>query len=340
MEAAFPHSSENQPELLALHFTEAGMIDKAVEYWWKSGLRARNQFANIETINHLTRGLELLRTLETTPEREARELDLLGPLGTAYIAAHGYAAPEVSPVFVRARALCERVGDTTQQFAVMRGNFAYHVVRGEFRLCVKLAAEALEFGERLDDPGIIMEALFLSGLTMFYRGDFHGACKSFERALADYDDRERTAFWSTLTGEDSGVTTRCYLALAWWHLGRPDHALRIKHEARELARTTGKPFNIEYALHHTGWLCQHARLGADGQTAGEEQIAIAVEQGFPLWQATGTLYTAAGLVLQGSVEAGLPSLHHGLEAYRATGAGLAVPYYLSLVADALLRGPA
>ncbi len=337
VETRFPQLSSNQPELMAMHFTEAGVIEKATEYWLKAGLRARDQFANIEAINHLTKGLNLLETLEVTPWREHRELELLGPLGTAYIAAYGYAAPEVAPVFVRARTLCERVGNTPQLFAMMRGTFAFHIVRGNFRLCTHLAEEMVELGEHRHDPGIMMEALFLKGLTMLYRGDFRGAKDCLATTLSDYDDRNRTAYWATMTGEDSGVALRCYLALALWYVGDFDSALQINREALELARATGQPFNIEYALHHTGWLYQLFRMGAETQAAGEEELEIATEQGFPLWHASGTLYTAAGHLQQGNRVVGLQMLQDGLDAYRATGAVLGVPYYLSILADGLRR---
>ncbi|MEA3208041.1 MAG: hypothetical protein QOE70_1098 [Chthoniobacter sp.] len=337
MEARFPEAVLRQPELLAQHCTEAGLIDKAVAYWLKAALRARERFANVEAITHLTKGLSLLETLAPSPERDARELELLGPLGTAYIASRGYAAPEVGPVFDRARALCERVGQTPQLFAMMWGHFAFHVVRGDFRLCADLAEEAIGFGERLNDPGILMEALFLKGLTMLYRGDFSGARQWCGRSIAEYDDRARTAYWSTLIGEDAGVTNRCYLALALWHLGYADRALQLSRETLALAREIQHPFSLEYALHHTAWLHQHCRLGILAQAGGDEQIRIATEQGFPFWHASGTLYRAAGLVLQGRLQKGLALLQVGLEAYRATGAELALPYYLSMLGDALMQ---
>ncbi|MDR3401088.1 MAG: SpoIIE family protein phosphatase [Chthoniobacter sp.] len=337
MEKHFPQSAETQPELLAHHFTEAGFMEKAVGYWLQAGRRSHDRFANVEAIGHLTKGLELLATQDESAERDARELELLGPLGTAYIAARGYAAPEVGPVFHRARTLSARVGQTPQAFAMMRGHFAYHIVRGDFRLCTDLAARAVEFGERLDDPGILMEALFLQALTMLYRGDFAGAHACCERALAEYDDRARTAFWAVRTGEDSGVTHRCYLALACWHLGSPERALAVNREARELARSLHHPFSLEYALHHTGWLHQHCRLGAQTQAAGDEQMRIASEQGFLFWHACGTLYSAAGLLLRGRPEEGLPLFQKGLDAYRGTGAGLGLPYYLSLLGEAFMQ---
>jgi predicted ATPase/energy-coupling factor transporter ATP-binding protein EcfA2 len=337
IEARFTNSAEAQPELLAEHFTEAGVIEKAVGYCLKAGLRSRDRFANVEAVSHLTKGLKLLETLDASPERDARELEFLGPLGTAYIAWRGYAAPEVGPVFRRAHALCERVGQTPQLFAIMWGNFAFHIVRGDFRICTDLAEEAVAFGERLNDPGILMEALFLRGVTQLYRGDFAGARDSCARAIADFDDRQRTAFWAAQVGEDAGVTHRCYLALAWWHLGFPNQALQLNRQMLELARTINQPFSLEYALHHTGWLHHHCRLGIQTHACGEEQMRIATEQGFLFWHASGTLYTAGGLLLQGRLEQGLRLLQKGLDAYRGTGAELALPYYLSMLADACMQ---
>ena len=337
MEERFPQSAVTQPELLAQHFTEAGLTEKAVGYWLEAGRRSHDRFANIEAISHLSRGLELLRTLGESPARDIRELELLGPLGTAYMAARGYAAPEVGPIFHRARDLSESVGQPSQAFAIMRGHFAFHIVHGDFRLCTDLAAKAVAFGERLEDPGILMEALFLQALTRLYRGDFSGAHECCARALANYDDRARTAYWAARTGEDSGVAHRCYLALASWHLGFPDRALALSREALALARSLRHPFSLEYALHHTCWLHQHCRLGAETQAAGDEEMRIATEQGFTFWHASGTLFSAAGILLHGRLEKGLRLLEKGIDAYRATGAGLGLPYYLSLLGDAFTR---
>lgn len=334
MEARFPQMAEAQPEVLAHHFTEARMAEKAVEYWLRAGRRSHGRSANVEAINHLTRGLDLLGTLDPSPRRDRRELEILGPLGTAYIAARGYAAPEVGPIFERAQALAESTGRTPQAFMMMRGHFAYHIVRGHFRLCADLAAKAMEFAEEMADPGILMEALFLQGITQFYQGDFAGARRSFVRAITGHDNRLRTAYWATETGEDSGVTHRSYLALTWWHLGFSDRGRAMSREADDLARSIHHPFSLGYALHHTAWLYQLCRLGIRTQMAGEEAMRIAMEQGFGFWQATGMLYNAAGRLLQGRMEEALPLFEEGLAAYRATGALLGLPCYLGILAEA------
>jgi class 3 adenylate cyclase/predicted ATPase len=337
LERQFSETAASQPELLAQHYTEACLVEPAINYWLKAGLRSRERVAELEAIDHLSKGLALLETVEESPGRDGLELQFLGPLGIATIAARGYGAPDVGPVFRRARQLCERSGQPPQLFGMMRGTFAWHVVRGDFRLCMELAAEALELARRLEDPGILMEALLLPAVAMLYRGDFAGAREHCAEALATYDDRERTRFWSGVTGEDSGVVHRCYLSLALWHLGCPDQALQVNQEMRELARAIGHSYSLAYALHHTGWLFQHCRLGAEAEAAADEQIQIATEQDYSFWQATGTLYRGAAMVLQGRQAEGLPLLVGGLEAYRSTGAGLAVPYYLGLLGDAHRR---
>ena len=104
--AQFPEIVETQPELLAHHYTEAGLTEQAIPYWQQAGQQALQRSANPEAVQHLTRGLELLATLPETPTRAQQELDLQIALGPALIATKGLAAPEVEQTYARARALC------------------------------------------------------------------------------------------------------------------------------------------------------------------------------------------------------------------------------------------
>src|SRR4029077_5830562 len=100
-----------------------------------------------------------------------------------------------------------------------------------------------------------------------YRGHLPGTPHCFPPTIPNLHHHPLTAFWAGLVGEDAGVTHRCYLALALWHLGFADQALKLNDEMLELARGINQPFSLEYALHHRAWLYQHCRLGMEAQAA-------------------------------------------------------------------------
>ncbi len=337
LESQFPQTAETQPELLGHHFTEAGSPEKAIGYWLQAGQRSRERSALSEAIGHLTRGRALLETLAESRERDVLELQFLTALGPVYIAARGYAAPEVGPVLTRARELCRKIGDQQLQFGILLGLWEWHIVRGDLRVCVDQAADGMALAASADDPGMWMEALFMPGVTMFYRGEFAGARDCFEKALSAYDDQERTKFWTAYTGHNASVTHRCYLALALWHLGYPDQALQLAREMQDLARTLKHAFTLGHAIDFAAVLYHNCRLGAEAQAAGAEELALGAEQGFPLWHALGMLHQGAGLYLQDRRDEALPLLLKGVAAFRATGAGIRVPRYLGLLAEAYTR---
>jgi predicted ATPase len=115
----FPETAEAQPELLAHHYTEAGLNVQAIGYWQRAAERATQRSANAEAIHHLTKGLEVLGRLPDTPARTQQELQLQVALGTPLMASKGYSAPEVGHAYARARELCQQLGDTPQLFPVL-----------------------------------------------------------------------------------------------------------------------------------------------------------------------------------------------------------------------------
>src|SRR6202011_514374 len=151
LENQFAKTAESQPEILARHCTEAGLSDRAVGYWLRAGRNAAERSANLEAISHLSKGLEGLKRLPASPERDRQELALQTAIGTPLIAVHGYAAPQTGAVYSRARLLCERLGDAGALFATLSGEFTYHFVRGDYCMMRGLAGEARRTSERTAD---------------------------------------------------------------------------------------------------------------------------------------------------------------------------------------------
>src|SRR5262249_33188923 len=204
--------------------------------------------------------------------------------------------------------------EPSQTFAITWGTWVYHATHGNLRLSLELATQAMELAERLSDPGILMEALFMPGATRFYRGDFAGARAYHARALTEYEDRARTKFWAEHTGQDAGVAHRGFFALALWHLRYPDQALEPGLQMRELAH----PFTLAQVLCFSVSLYQDCGLGAETEAACIEQLRIAADEGFLWWHVTGMVFKAGGLLLQERANDALPLLRKALDAFRGT----------------------
>src|SRR5262249_21762160 len=130
LEAQFLEIAQAQPELLAHHYTEAGLTAQAVHYCYTAAQRAVERSAHVEAISHLRQGLALLQTLPETQERTRREVDMLIALGASLLAVKGYATGEVRETYTSAQQLCQHLDDPHQLFPVLRGLWTYYHVRG------------------------------------------------------------------------------------------------------------------------------------------------------------------------------------------------------------------
>ena len=182
----FPETVETQPELLAYHYTEAGLKEQAIPYWQKAGQRANQRSAYAEAISHLTQGIRLLMTLPDTPARARPELGLQLILGAALMATQGFAAPAVEQVYGRARALCQQLGETPQLFPVLIGLHAFYTVRGDLQQGHAYAEQCLRLARRVQDPALLLAAHAYVGHSLYYLGEFGAARDHVKEAVALY----------------------------------------------------------------------------------------------------------------------------------------------------------
>ena len=335
--AQFPDMVDAQPELLAQHYTEAGQSARAITYWQRAGERALQRSANLEAISHLTKGLEVLRTLPDSPERLQHELDLQITLGQALTVTKGYAAPEVGHTYARARELCQQVGETPQLFPVLRGLWNFYVIRMELRTGRELAEQLLSLAQRAQDPALLQQAHSALAGALVHLGEFSATQAHLQQGLALYDPHQHRALAFRL-GYDLGVFFLAYMTRPLWLLGYPDQALQRSQAALTLAQELAHPFSLAYALTFATLIHQFRREGQATQARAEATIALAREQGFALWLAFGTVLRGWALAEQGQSDVGMLQIRQGMAAYRATGAEVDRAYCLALLAEAYGQG--
>jgi predicted ATPase len=332
LEAQFPETKETQPELVAHHYTEAGLAEQAIPCWQQAGERATQRSANVEAIAHLSKGLALLNTLPETSERARQELPLQIALGVPLMVTKGYAAPELERAYTRARELCQEVGELPQLFSILGGLWVFYEHRPEYKMAHELAEHALREAQRMQDPSQLMWGHYFLGETLRFLGQAALARVHLEKALTLYDPPQHRAL-AFRAGGDPGTDSLTELALALWALGYPGQALKKLHEALAIAREISHPFNSATALAYAAWLHSLRRDGAATKEWAEATITLASDQRFPYWLAIGTILRGWALVEQGQAEEGLAQLHQGLGAYRAISAWDR-PHLLALLAAA------
>ena len=258
LESQFAEIAENQPELLARHCTEAGLIEKAAGLWAKAGNRSLARSALVEGVEQLTRALTHIATLPGTPALRSEQINLQVALITPLMHVKGHAAPETGAAAERARSLIEEaeaLGETQEDplllFSVLYGFWVGSYVGFKGDRVRELAEQFLALAQKQSASGPRMIAHRLMGISLLFTGDPVAARSHHDKALTLYDPVEHKALTSRF-GHDSGVAIFSYRPFSLWLLGYPEAALRDTEEALRIARDLGQAATLMYALAHVG----------------------------------------------------------------------------------------
>jgi len=335
LEARFPETRGTRPELLAHHYTEAGLLMLAIPYWQRAGERAIENSAHLEAINHLTKGLESLATLPNTPERARQELVFLTTLGLALIATKGQANEEVGRTYTRAREISQQIGETPRLLLALSGLVSFHVVRAELQEARQVGEQLLDVAEHQSAPQLLLVARWALGHPLLFMGELGPAKTHLEQAISLYTPQQHHSL-ARLSGfpGDLGVFCLCFAAHTLCHLGYLDQARAKIREALALARELAHPYSVALALDYAAMLHQFRRERHLVEESAETAIALCTEQGFAYYLAWGTMMQGWALADQGQDAGGIAHMRKGLAAIQATGAALRRPYYLGLLAEA------
>ena len=191
LESQFADIAENQPELLARHYTEAALLEKAAALWGKAGLRSLARSALAEATEQFSRALDLIATLPATRALRREQIELQVALIAPLISVKGYAAPETKAATERARLLidqAEALGEPHEDplllFSVLYGAWVRNAVAFNGDLVRDLAAECLALAERQGTSSALTIGHRLMGTSLLYTGKIAEGRAHLDRAIA------------------------------------------------------------------------------------------------------------------------------------------------------------
>ena len=340
LEAQFTDTAENQPELLARHCTEAGLIEKAALLWGKAGQRSLARSALIEAIAQLTRALDQIVTLPATPDLRREQIKLQVALTTPLVHVKGYAAPETRAAAERARLLIEQAetlgeppDDPLLLFSVLYGFWVASIVAFDGDVTRELAAEFLALAEKQGAIVPLMIGHRALATSLLCTGDITEGREHYNQALALYDPAAHRRL-ATRFGQDVGVTILSWRPLALWLLGYPEAALADLEHALTNAREIGHAATLMLALYVTG--LTHILCGnyAAANAQSDEVVPLADEKGSTMWKAYGMLNQGWVFSLTEKALDAVQTITSGLTALRSTGSTLWIPSCLAHLAPA------
>jgi predicted ATPase len=330
----FPETVGTQPELLAYHYTEAGLNKQAINYWHQAGQKAIERSANVEAIGHLKKGLAGLKMLPETPECLQQELALHIPLGIALTATKGMADAEVEHVFSRARELCQQVGDTPQHAPTLLGLRAFYIMRGDLQTSRELDEQLLRLAQQIQQPALLVEAHWALGTTLCFLGEIVPARAHLEQSIALHDAQQPHTQSLLDVVRAPGVAARCWISWLLWVQGYPDQARIRNQQAFTLAQELVHPYSQAIALASAAVCYLFCREIWSVHERAEAAVAITQEWGFPMWLAASTFCRGWAQAAQGQGAAGIAQMRQSLVNWQTLGVALLEPYWLILLSEA------
>jgi class 3 adenylate cyclase/predicted ATPase len=337
LEERFTETAEAHPELLAHHYTEAGLTRQAVAFWKLAGQRAAARSANLETEQHLRQAIRLLAAAPDGGHWQRDELDLLLSLAPVLVATKGYAAPEVQATYARALALCRELKDSSQLFNALRGLCQSQLLQAQYDAARKLTEDLLALADEEGNAAHRLAAEITLGVIDLFQGRFAEASERLQRCAGPLDRDARRAY-ALREGLDLGVVALAFWGRALWFLGYPDRALQCSQDALALAQDRVTSLSVAQAMGMMAVVQQARRDLPATREWVAKTIEYSTEQSNPYWAALAGILKGWLLAQQGQAEVAIQQIESSLADYEVTGSCLGKSWFLLLLAEARESG--
>ena len=329
-----------EPELLAHHFTQAGMTEAAIEWWGKAGQRSLESSALVESAEQFKRALAQIATLPATTALRREQIKLQVALANAMMTTKGYAAPETKAALQRARMLIEQaeaLGEPPEDplllFSVLYGVWGVDRIAFNGDAMRELSAQFLALAAKQSATVPLMNGHRIVGVSLVLTGDISEGRECLDRAITLYDPVEHPTLAARFA-VDIAVSILCYRSIALWLLGYPDAALADTKRVVQHARGIGQAASLMFALHHSSLTQIQFGHYAAANADADELTVLAEEKDASLWKASGLLWRGCLLTMTGKASDAIPAITAGLAALRSTGSTMWMPLLLTYLARA------
>jgi class 3 adenylate cyclase/predicted ATPase len=340
LDSQFTEIAEAQPELLARHCTEAGLIEKAAGLWGKAGQRSLARSALVEAVAQLIRALDQIAALPGSRALRREQITLQVALLNTLMWVRGAGALETrtateraSLLIEQARALGEAPEDPLLLFSVLYSFWLANFAAFNGDTVRDLSAQFLALAEKQGERVPLMIAHRITGASLLLTGNIAAARMHFERAIALYDPSEDRPL-ATRFNQDTRVISLSWLSLAMWLLGYPDAALAISERALHDAREVGQPASLIYALAITALTHIHRGNYPKAKAQSDDLVALASEKSAVMLRAFGVMNQGLLSAADGKAHQAVHTIRSGIAALRSTGTISSVPLYLMHLAKA------
>ncbi len=317
---------------LAAHYERAGMIEQALPYYQRAAAVAQRVYANEDAIGLLSRSLELLELLPAGAKRDKQELSLQLALAPLYRVTKGWEAPELERVLDRALALCDTVGDDAQRAQTLYGLQSAYVVQAKLERVQMVSDELHTLYQRsLGTVPPPFAGMMLAGARL-HLGRITEANALLAEIIAAHDP-DQLLHLQESQGVNYAALAQAWQAHALWCLGYPQQAQERGLDAVKLVQDLDQPFNQALVSAYLALLQQLRADEAVAREHAENALALASKYQAPYYRAWAGILVSYGLALEQPSEERIGRLRGSIAEFKASGARLRLPYYLSLLAQ-------
>ncbi|MGB6586478.1 MAG: adenylate/guanylate cyclase domain-containing protein [Pseudolabrys sp.] len=337
LEQEFQGIIGTQPETLAHHFSQAGMVDLAIEFWGRAGARSADRSAHHEAVGHFGCALDVMGKLPPSHQRDERELELTLALAVSLIAVHGFGSIRVEECAVRAKKLSDKLSGSQNRFAAQRVAWNSSLMRQPVPRTAALARDLVGLAEEDGNPAKLAVAHRALGYSLLIAGEFREAAEILARGATLADTISEGEF--AIYGEHPSMVCRAYGGQVRILMGFPESGMRLIKAAVAHARHRNNAHSLAWALCVAAHVSQSQHEPAATARFASEAIETAREHRLPQWLALGERCKGWAIHQLGDFEGGLNLLRQGVRRWYETGAALHTTHgEICLAESYLLQG--